>query len=131
MPSLSSRQRILNAIQHRPTDCVVAMPHIYDMAAAVSGVPLKDFYTKPESMVQAQLALHEPVGHDVIAIGSDNYYIAEGFGCKTTRPDDEIPSLIGPPLIDLNDVFDIEVSTSVETDACYGKRVKNALRPAA
>jgi len=109
MPSLTSRQRILNAIQRRPTDCVAAMPYIYDMAAAVSGVPLKDFYTRPESMVQAQLALHEQVGHDVIAIGSDNYYIAEGFGCQTTRSDDEIPSLIGPPLADINNIFDIEV----------------------
>ncbi len=109
MTTLSPRQRVLRAIRREPTDCVAAIPYIYDMAAAVSGVPLKDFYTRPEAMVKAQLALQEEVGHDVIAIGSDNYYIAEGFGCKTTREDDEIPSLIGPPLTDLNDVFDIEV----------------------
>lgn len=109
MTALSSRQRVLKAIHREPTDCVAAMPYIYDMAAANSGVPLKKFYTEPESMVQAQLALQEMAGHDVIAIGSDNYYIAEGFGCVTTREDDEIPSLIGPPLTDINDVFDLEV----------------------
>ncbi len=109
MSVLSSRQRVLNAIQRQPTDCVAAMPYIYDMAAAVSGVPLLDFYTKPEVMVQAQLTLHEQVGHDVIAIGSDNYYIAEGFGCQTTRSNDEMPSIVTPPLTDINDIFDIEV----------------------
>lgn len=109
MTSLSPRQRVLRAIRREPTDCVAAIPYVYDMAAAVAGVPLKDFYTAPEAMVAAQLALQEKVGHDIIAIGSDNYYIAEGFGCKTTREETEIPSLIGPPLTDLNDVFDIEV----------------------
>ena len=100
MRTLSSRQRVLNAIQRQPTDCVAAIPYIYDMAAAVSGVPLKKFYTEAESMVKAQLALHAQIGHDVIAIGSDNYYIAEGFGCQTTRSDDEMPSIVKPPLTD-------------------------------
>lgn len=109
MNILSSRQRVLNAIQRQPTDAVAAMPYIYDMAAAVSGVSLLDFYTKPEAMVKAQLTLHEQVGHDVIAIGSDNYYIAEGFGCQTTRSNDEMPSIVNPPLTDINDIFDMKV----------------------
>lgn len=109
MTTLSSRQRVLNAIQRQPTDAVAAMPYIYDMAAAVSGVSLLDFYTNPEAMVQAQLMLREQVGHDVIAIGSDNYYIAEGFGCQTTRSNDEMPSIVSPPLTDINDIFEMEV----------------------
>ena len=109
MNNLSSRERVLRAIRREPTDCVAAIPYIYDMAAAVSGVPLKDFYTKPEAMVKAQLALQEKAGHDVIAIGSDNYYIAEGFGCQTTRSNDEMPSIVKPPLTDINDIFDMEV----------------------
>jgi len=32
------------------------------------------------------------VGQDVIAIGSDNYHIAEGFGCQSTREQDELPA---------------------------------------
>jgi uroporphyrinogen decarboxylase len=59
-------------------------------------------------MVKAQLILHEKVGQDVIAIGSDNFYIAEGFGCQTTRSEDEMPALVKPPLEKLADVFGLE-----------------------
>jgi uroporphyrinogen decarboxylase len=109
MPTLSSRQRVANAIHRRPTDCVAAMPYMYDIAAVTAGVPLLDFYTDPEAMVRAQLALHDRVGQDVIAIGSDNFYIAEGFGCKTTREQGEVPALLVPPCETLAQVADLAV----------------------
>ena len=40
---------------------------------------------------KAQLTLHELVDQDVICIGSDNFYMAEGFGCQTTRDETELP----------------------------------------
>ena len=80
MNTLSSRERVIRAIRREPTDCVVAMPYCYDVAAQNAGVPLLDFYTDPQAMVRAQLDLYHKVGYDVIAIGADNYYIAEGFG---------------------------------------------------
>jgi uroporphyrinogen decarboxylase len=82
---------------------------MYDLAAVVAGVGLRDFYLDASAMVRAQLSLHEIVGQDVICVGSDNYYIAEGFGCKTTRSDDELPSLAAPPLASIEDVYDLEV----------------------
>ncbi len=109
MGGMTSRERVIRAIRREPTDCVAAMPYMYDIAAVTAGVSLRDFYTDPRTMVEAQLVLHEKVGQDVIAIGADNYYIAEGFGCITTRSEDELPSLETPPLADINDVFDLEV----------------------
>ncbi len=109
MEGMTSRERVIRAIRREPTDCVAAMPYMYDIAAVTAGVSLRDFYTDPHTMVEAQLVLHEKVGQDVIAIGADNYYIAEGFGCITTRGEDELPSLEKPPLADINDVFDLEV----------------------
>jgi uroporphyrinogen decarboxylase len=109
MPTLSSRQRVDNAIHRKSTDCVAAMPYMYDIAAVTAGVPLLEFYTDPEAMVRAQLALYEEVGQDVIAIGSDNFYIAEGFGCETTREEDEVPALLVPPCETLSEVYDLEV----------------------
>lgn len=109
MTTLTSRERVRRAAHREPTDCVAAMPYMYDIAAVTAGVPLKQFYTDPQAMVRAQLALHEQVGQDVIAIGADNFYIAEGFGCITTRSDDEVPSLLKPPLAKLADVFDLAV----------------------
>jgi uroporphyrinogen decarboxylase len=108
MPALSSRERVLRAVRRQPVDCVPAMPYMYDLAAVVAGVSLLDYYTDPEAMVRAQLALHEQVGQDVIAIGSDNYYIAEGFGCRTTRSADELPALVQPAVDSLAAVFEVE-----------------------
>ena len=82
---------------------------MYDLAAVVASVGLRDFYLDASAMVRAQLSLHEIVGQDVICVGSDNYYIAEGFGCKTTRSDYELPSLAAPPLASIEDVYDLEV----------------------
>jgi len=109
MPELTSRERVLRAMRRESTDCVAAMPYMYDIAAITAGIPLKQFYTDPQAMVQAQLTLHDKVGQDVIAIGSDNFYIAEGFGCQTTRSDEEVPALVKPPLTRMADVFDLEV----------------------
>jgi uroporphyrinogen decarboxylase len=109
MQTLSSRERVLRAIRREPTDCVVAMPYLYDVAAHQAGIPLHDFYTDPQAMVRAQLDLHAKVGHDVIAIGADNYYIAEGFGCKTTRSNDEVPALLEPPCASLAEVYDLQL----------------------
>jgi uroporphyrinogen decarboxylase len=82
---------------------------MYDLAAVVAGVALGDFYLDANAMVRAQLRLHELVGQDIICIGSDNFYIAEGFGCETTRSDDELPSLVIPPLGSIEDVYRLEV----------------------
>jgi uroporphyrinogen decarboxylase len=80
-----------------------------DFAAIAAGVPLRDYYLDASAMVRAQLTLHELVGQDVICIGSDNFYIAEAFGCETTRSDDELPSLVTPPLDSIEDVYRLEV----------------------
>jgi uroporphyrinogen decarboxylase len=109
MSTLTSRERVRRAVRREPTDCVAAMPYMYDIAAVTAGVPLRQFYTEPEAMVRAQLALHARVGQDVIAIGADNFYIAEGFGCVTTRSDEEVPALVEPPLRRMADVFELTV----------------------
>ncbi len=107
--TLSSRERVLRMIGEGEADCVPAGPYMYDLAAVVAGVPLRDFYLDADAMVRAQLTLHELVGQDVICIGSDNFYIAEGFGCETTRSEDELPSLVTPPLSTIEDVYRLEV----------------------
>jgi uroporphyrinogen decarboxylase len=107
--NLTARQRVLRTIRREPTDCVAAAPFMYDLAAVAIGMPLLDYYTDAESLVRAQLALHEMVGQDVISIGSDNYYIAEGFGCRTTRHEDELPALEQPAVSKLPDVYDVAV----------------------
>lgn len=90
-------------------DCVPAAPYMLDLAAIAAGVALRDYYLDASAMVRAQLSLHELVGQDVICVGADNFYIAEAFGCETTRSDDELPSLVTPPLDSIEDVYQLEV----------------------
>jgi uroporphyrinogen decarboxylase len=106
---LSSRERVLRAIRRERTDCIPAAPYMYDLAAVAVGMPLLEYYTRPESLARAQLALQQMVGQDVISVGSDNYYIAEGFGCQTTRSDDELPALERPAVGSLAEVYALEV----------------------
>jgi uroporphyrinogen decarboxylase len=106
---LSSRERVLQAIQRAPTDCVPAAPFMFDVAAAATGMNLREYYTRPESLARAQLALQRLVGQDVISVGADNYYIAEGFGCQTTRREDELPALVKPAVSTLAGVFQLAV----------------------
>jgi len=107
--TLSSRERVMQTVHEGQADCIPAGPYMYDLAAVVAGVALRDFYLDAKAMVRAPLRLHEIVGPAGICISSDNYYIAEGFGCRTTRSDDELPSLVAPPLASIKDVYDLEV----------------------
>jgi uroporphyrinogen decarboxylase len=107
--ALTARQRVLATLRREPADCVPVAPFMYDLAAVAIGMPLLDYYSRADCLARAQLALQDLVGHDLISVGSDNYYIAEGFGCQTTRSRDELPSLIRAPLNHLSDVFDLQV----------------------
>jgi uroporphyrinogen decarboxylase len=80
---------------------------MYDVAVVASGVSLRDYYTDAKVMVDAQLSLHQLLDQDVICIGADNFYIAEGFGCETTRAEQELPALVKPAVGSLADVFDV------------------------
>jgi uroporphyrinogen decarboxylase len=107
--SLSSRERVLRALDHQPTDVIPVAPFMFDLAAVVYGIPVSQFATSGELMARAQLALYEELGQDVIFIGSDNYYIAEGFGCQSEIPEDEIPHLRVPAVENIADVYSLKV----------------------
>jgi uroporphyrinogen decarboxylase len=80
-----------------------------DLGAAAIGAPVGRFCVDPDVMARGQLALYERVGQDVIFIGCDNYYIAEGFGCVAELPEDETPHLLRPPLERIGDVDSLRV----------------------
>lgn len=96
---------MLRTIRGEPTDCVAVAPYMYDVAVVAAGVSLLDFYTDADVMAKAQLTLHELVDQDVICVGADNFYIAEGFGCQTTHEERELPALVKPAFDSLQDVF--------------------------
>jgi uroporphyrinogen decarboxylase len=107
--TLTSRERVLRTLNHQPTDVVPVAPFMFDLAAVVYGISVSEFATSGQAMADAQLALHKELGQDVIFIGSDNYYIAEGFGCQAEIPEDEIPHLARPAVEKLEDVYSLQV----------------------
>jgi uroporphyrinogen decarboxylase len=107
--NLSSRERVLLAIDHKPTDVVPVGPFMFDLAAVHCGINVGEFCTSPGAMADAQLALYETLGQDIIFIGSDNYYIAEGFGCTTAIPGDEISHMESPAVASIANVYGLEV----------------------
>jgi len=107
--TLTSQERVLRTLDRQPTDVIAVAPFMSDLAATVYGVSIGQFVTSGQVMAQAQLALYEALDQDVIFIGSDNYYIAEGFGCQTNIFEDEIPSLKRPVVEAIEDVYSLSV----------------------
>ena len=107
--TLSSRERVLRTLNHQPTDVLPVAPFMFDLAAVVYGISVAEFATSGKAMAEAQLALHRELNQDVIFLGSDNYYIAQGFGCQAEIPEDEIPHLGRPAVDKIDDVYSLQV----------------------
>jgi uroporphyrinogen decarboxylase len=106
---VSSRELVLETLGQRPTERVPVGPMMMDLGATVIDAPIGLFCSDPDVMARGQLALYEQVGQDIIFVGCDNYYIAEGFGCVAELPPDETPHLLRPPLERIADVDDLRV----------------------
>lgn len=106
---MTSRERVLATLERRPADGVPVGPMMLDIGATALGVPVGSYASDPDVLARAQIALYEALGQDIIFIGCDNYYIAEGFGCVAELPVDETPHLRQPAVERIGDVYDLEV----------------------
>ncbi|MFN0153642.1 MAG: uroporphyrinogen decarboxylase family protein [Gaiella sp.] len=106
---MTSRERVLRTLARLPVDRVPVGPMMMDYGATAIGEPVGVFCQDAEVMARGNLAVWERLGQDVIFLGSDNYYIAEGFGCVSEQPPDETPHLARPPLERISDVYDLRV----------------------
>lgn len=106
---MNARERVQATLERRPADRVPVGPMMMDFGATTLGVPVSRFCQEPDVMAQANLLVWEQLGQDVIFLGSDNYYIAEGFGCVSEQPEDETPHLAKPPLQHISEVWDLRV----------------------
>jgi uroporphyrinogen decarboxylase len=107
--TMTSRERVIRAIDRKPTDVIPVGPFMFDLAATYYGVSVGEFANDGRVMADAQIALQKELGQDIIFVGVDNYYIAGGFGCEVDTPDDEIPHLAKPALQNIADVYKLEV----------------------
>ena len=73
-------------------------PYIGNYGAALSEVPISQYNTNGSVMAEAQIKAHSLHNLDVVVAQSDNYYIAEAFGCEINQPLNETPNLTKPAL---------------------------------
>ena len=84
---MTSRERIIKAAKGNSTDVVPVAPYMGNYGARIAGVPISQYNTCGKRMAQAQLRAWEIHQQDVVVAQSDNYYIAEGFGCSQSKQD--------------------------------------------
>ncbi|NQV05174.1 uroporphyrinogen decarboxylase family protein [bacterium] len=101
--------RITAAVAGEATDRVPAAPYVANWAAGLVGIPLSVYGTDPAQMARATIAAQQALDLEVVFPDCDNYYLAEGFGCRSAFRDDEIASLEHPAVEGFDDVFDLEV----------------------
>lgn len=105
---MNSRERILTAARGGKPDCVPVAPYIGNWGAAIAGVPISQYNTNGKNMADAQIKAWEKAKLDVVVAQSDNYYIAEGFGCQIEQPENQTPHITKYALDKLEDVVNLK-----------------------
>lgn len=88
---MNSRERVLCAAKGGKPDVVPAMPYIGNYGAALMNVPISAYNTNGRNMAEAQLKAWEILKLDTVVAQSDNYYLAESFGCEIHQPYNKTP----------------------------------------
>ena len=88
---MTSRERVLAAAIGKEPDILPVAPYMGNHGARVAGEKLRNYYTNPRKLAEAQLKAWEIYGQDVIVAQSDNYYMAEAFGCRVKYHENSTP----------------------------------------
>ena len=102
-------ERILFAAFGRETDVVPVAPYMGNYGASFSGIPIDQYGRSGSLMAKAQYTAWQEFRQDVLVAQSDNYYIAEGFGCQVSHHVNSTPTLKKPAVEQLKDVFRLKV----------------------
>jgi uroporphyrinogen decarboxylase len=100
---MTSRERFLAAARMQKPDRVPVAPYMGNFGAVQAGVPVGQYNTDPVKMADAQTRAWEKLGQDVLVAQSDQYYLAQGFGCVIEQPEDATPHLVRTPYASLEE----------------------------
>jgi uroporphyrinogen decarboxylase len=109
MAEMNGLERVRLAALGELPDRVPVGPYIANWTARWSKIPLSRYCTDGRTMARVQLRAYETLGQDIIFPDSDNYYLAEGLGCRTIIPEDDLPVLVQPAIEHFEQVYEIEV----------------------
>lgn len=105
---MSSMDRLLTTLGHKEPDRVPFFLLFTLQGAREFGVSIKEFYSRPELVAQAQIKMQERYGHDCLY---NLYYLSlemEAWGVPSTFYPDAAPTSGRPMLSDFNDIASLE-----------------------
>ena len=106
---MTHRERVLRAARREKPDMIPVAPYMGNYGASLAGVPIGKYCTDAEIMAAAQIKAWQILGQDVVVAQSDNYYIAEGFGCQTKQPANSTPNLVVPAAKTVTDALSLKL----------------------
>lgn len=109
MIQLNARERILEAAFGGRPDCVPVAPYAGNWGAVQAHMPIGEYNHSGKKMAEAQKQAWVLTQQDTIIPQSDNYYIAQAFGCKIVQPANSTPMLVKTALNSLSEVDRLKV----------------------
>lgn len=106
---LSSLERVRKAMQLQKPDVIPVGTFMGNHAAKIAGVPLIQYYNDSKKMLEAQIFALDKYNQDIVIMQSDNYYIAEGFGTKTTHYQNATPTFKEPAIKSLKEISKLKI----------------------
>ena len=102
-------ERVFLAASGKETDVVAVAPYMGNYGASFSGIPIDQYCQSGSLMAKAQYTAWQEFGQDMLVAQSDNYYIAEGFGCQISHHLNSTPTLEKPVVERLEDIYKLKV----------------------
>jgi uroporphyrinogen decarboxylase len=101
---MKPQERILNALQLKPTDTVPVLPLVGIHAAEIAGIKVADALKNEAEMTKAVMFALKTYGYDGVFPFMDLSAEAEAMGCVTRSQGEEIPAVVKPALSSLEDI---------------------------
>jgi len=101
---MTSRERILATARGGSADTLPVAPYMGNHGIQAAGMKIDECYTDARKLAAAQRRAWEIYRQDAVVVQSDNYYMAEAFGCKVAHHENSTPTLEKPAISSLSEV---------------------------
>jgi uroporphyrinogen decarboxylase len=133
---MTSIERVKAVFRRQQPDRIPFYPIVSSLAARLIGANDKTYYTDLDRAADAQIALHNEIGHDVVPMMADLLFEVEAMGASVEFPENDIPRLRSHLLEDKRALGSLEFPDPSKAgrlpaylDAC--KKVAGSVRDAA
>ncbi|MBT3318579.1 MAG: hypothetical protein HN389_02280 [Clostridia bacterium] len=122
---MNSRERVFATIEGKPTDCIPVTPYNGNFCIGIAGFEISECYLDGKKLAQAMIRAQEITGQDVVISQSDQYYITEAMGVKTTYSKGSLPNVVSRPVQNIKDISKLKpVDPSMGRMGVYIEAIK-------